>query len=50
MVYYESDEFNIRDIRQDDVIRLFYWSVDKELNKHDHKAYSTKCKGANIRM
>ncbi|WP_291581917.1 GNAT family N-acetyltransferase [Clostridium sp. UBA6640] len=37
MIYYESNEFNIRDIRQDDVIRLFYWSVDKELNKHDPK-------------
>lgn len=37
MIYYENNEVTIRDICQEDVIRLFYWSVDKELNKFDPK-------------
>lgn len=35
MVYYRDNEIEIRDITYSDVINLFSWHIDKELNKHD---------------
>lgn len=37
MIYYENDEFLIRDICEKDVVRLFFWDSDRELNKYDPK-------------
>jgi RimJ/RimL family protein N-acetyltransferase len=38
MIYFEDSEIIIRDIEQQDVISLFSWSIDKELNQHDPRA------------
>ncbi|MBU3144078.1 GNAT family N-acetyltransferase [Clostridium sp. CF012] len=35
MIYYQNNEIVIRDIGSSDVINLFSWQIDKELNKHD---------------
>lgn len=35
MIYYEDNDIKIRDICDEDVISLFSWSIDKEINKHD---------------
>ena len=35
MIYYQDNEIKIRDICNEDVISLFSWSIDKEINKHD---------------
>lgn len=35
MVYYRDNEIEIRDIVYSDIINLFSWHIDKELNKHD---------------
>ncbi|SFB35552.1 Protein N-acetyltransferase, RimJ/RimL family [Clostridium frigidicarnis] len=37
MIYYKNDEISIRDICKEDIINLFSWSIDKELNKYDPK-------------
>ena len=35
MIYYEDKDIKIRDICEEDVVSLFSWRIDKELNKHD---------------
>lgn len=35
MIYFENDEIKIRDIKEEDIISLFSWSIDKTLNEHD---------------
>lgn len=35
MIYFEDEDIVIRDVISKDVISLFTWWVDKELNKHD---------------
>ncbi|MGF7059509.1 GNAT family N-acetyltransferase [Brassicibacter mesophilus] len=35
MIYYEDNEIIIRDIIDEDVVNLFMWQLDKEINKHD---------------
>jgi RimJ/RimL family protein N-acetyltransferase len=35
LIYFQDEEIAIRDIVHDDVISLFTWWVDKEINKHD---------------
>lgn len=35
MIYYQNKDIVIRDICANDVINLFAWQIDKELNKHD---------------
>jgi RimJ/RimL family protein N-acetyltransferase len=35
MIYYQDNEIKIRDIIKEDVVSLFIWRLDKELNKHD---------------
>ena len=35
MIYYKDDKIKIRDIEENDVINLFAWSIDKELNQFD---------------
>lgn len=44
MIYYKNDEIGIRNIYHKDVINLFYWSIDKELNKYDPKPIPTNSK------
>lgn len=34
-MYYEDDEIIIRDIKNEDLISLFSWSIDREINKYD---------------
>lgn len=36
-MYYQDDEIVIRDIYSEDIISLFPWSIDKEINRHDPK-------------
>jgi RimJ/RimL family protein N-acetyltransferase len=35
MVYYQDNEIKIRDILHEDVVNLFIWRLEKEINKHD---------------
>ena len=35
MIYYSDEKIKIRDIEENDVINLFSWSIDKELNQFD---------------
>ena len=35
LIYFQDDQIVIRDILQEDIICLFTWWVDKELNKYD---------------
>jgi len=35
MIYYKDDEIKIRDIYDEDIISLFSWRIDKEVNEHD---------------
>lgn len=35
MIYYEDNEIKIRDIIEEDIINLFSWHIDKEINMHD---------------
>jgi len=35
MIYYNSDRIKIRDIYEKDIISLFSWNIDKEVNKND---------------
>lgn len=35
MIYYKDDEFVIRDLQEEDIIYMFSWWIDKEINKHD---------------
>lgn len=35
MYYYKDDNIIIRDIKEEDVVSLFSWWTDKELNKYD---------------
>ncbi len=37
MIYYKNNEIIIRDVINSDVITLFSWSIDQEINKHDPK-------------
>jgi RimJ/RimL family protein N-acetyltransferase len=37
MVYYQDNEIIIRDICNEDVISLFSWNIDREINRHDPK-------------
>lgn len=41
MNYFQDDEIVIRDIIGEDVISLFTWWVDKEINKYDPKPIPT---------
>lgn len=41
MIYFQDEETIIRDINPEDVISLFTWWVDKELNKHDPRPFPT---------
>lgn len=35
MYYYKNDEFAIRDLQEEDIVSLFSWWIDKEINKYD---------------
>ena len=35
MFYHKNDEFAIRDLQDEDVINLFSWWINKEINKYD---------------
>lgn len=35
MIYFKNDEFTIRDLQEEDLISLFTWRIDKEINKYD---------------
>jgi RimJ/RimL family protein N-acetyltransferase len=41
LIYYRDKEIIIRDIIQEDVVSLFTWWVDKELNKYDPRPIPT---------
>ena len=45
MIYYQNNEIVIRDIASKDVINLFSWQIDKELNKHDPRPMPNSSKG-----
>lgn len=45
MIYYQDKEIVIRDICSSDVINLFSWQIDKELNKHDPRPIPNSSKG-----
>ncbi|MBZ9622471.1 GNAT family N-acetyltransferase [Clostridium sp. FP2] len=45
MIYYQNNEIVIRDICSSDVINLFSWQIDKELNKHDPRPIPNSSKG-----
>lgn len=45
MIYYQNNEIAIRDICSKDVINLFSWQIDKELNKYDPRPMPNNSKG-----
>lgn len=44
MIYYKDDEIEIRDIIHEDIISLFSWWIDKEINEHDPRPVSCNSK------
>lgn len=37
MIYYKDNKIIIRDVENKDVVNLFSWSIDQEINNHDPK-------------
>ncbi|OGO77090.1 MAG: GNAT family N-acetyltransferase [Clostridiales bacterium GWB2_37_7] len=38
MIYYCDEEIKIRDLQEKDVVNLFSWWIDKEINQYDPRA------------
>lgn len=43
LIYHEDENIVIRDIIEEDIVSLFTWWVDKEINKYDPKPIPTNC-------
>ena len=43
MFYYKNNEFSIRDLQEEDVISLFSWWINKEINKYDPRPIPCNC-------
>ena len=44
MVYYQNNEIKIRDIIEKDVVSLFLWWIDRDVNKYDPRPFPRNSK------